>query len=106
MTKKLTDYARSEIDIRIQIRDAKEKIAEIGNKRKKIMEGHVAMIFDGIVATDYEARWEGKPLFFFLKNLFERYVFTPIAAAWKKQVRDETTHLIDNVKAFFNMRKL
>ncbi|MDP6293373.1 MAG: hypothetical protein QF486_04015 [Candidatus Woesearchaeota archaeon] len=104
-TKKITDYARSEVDVRIQIKDAKENVLKVGSKKKKILNGHISFIVDGVLATDYEARWESKPAFFFIKTLFDKFVFVPYMSGWKAQVDEETTHLIENVKSFLNMQR-
>lgn len=104
-TKQLNDYARSEIEVRIQVSGAKERKITIGKKDKKIMVGNIRFVFDGILATDYEARWESKPVFFFIKSLYDKFVWVPYLSGYRTQIRAETTHLIENVKSLLNMHR-
>ena len=41
----------------------------------KINQGKVMMIFDGYLVSDYEGKWKGKPLIYFLRTIFDKYVF-------------------------------
>ena len=103
--KKYTDYSKSIIKIRAQFQDVKDIVVERDGRKVKLQEGKVVMIFDGILETDYEGRWEGKPGFFVLRTIFEKYVYTPFISGFERGVKEDVMALKNNVKAFLNLTK-
>jgi len=61
--KKLTDYAKSIIKMRVTMHDVKDVVVEKDKTKRKFQQGKVSIVFDGILETDYEHRWETKPVF-------------------------------------------
>jgi hypothetical protein len=103
--KKYTDYSKSVIKIKAQFQDVKDIVIERDGRKVKMQEGKVIMIFDGILETDYEGRWEGKPGFFVLRTIFEKYVYTPFISGFERGVKEDVMALKNNVKAFLNLTK-
>lgn len=103
--KKLTDYAKSIIKIRMQFSDVKDVVVDKDGKKTKIQEGKAVIIFDGILETDYEHRWEGKPIFYFLRTVFEKYVYTPFISGFERGVKEDTMALKNNMKAYLGLTK-
>jgi hypothetical protein len=103
--KKFTDYAKSIIKIRMTLHDIKDVVVEKDKTKRKLQEGKVLILFDGILETDYEHRWESKPIFYVLRTLFEKYVYTPFVSGFERGVREDAMHLKENVKAFLNLSR-
>lgn len=103
--KKLTDYAKSIIKIRMQFSDVKDVTVDKDGKKTKIQEGKVVIIFDGILETDYEHRWEGKPVFYFLRTVFEKFVYTPFISGFERGIKEDTRALKNNMKAYLGLTK-
>ncbi len=103
--KKFTDYAKSVIKIKVQYQRMKDVVVERDGKKHKMQEGKVVALLDGILETDYEHRWETKPVYYVLRTLFEKYVFTPFVSGFEQTVKNDTYALKDNMKAFLNMSK-
>jgi len=103
--KKLTDYAKSVVKIKAQFQEVKDVVVERDGKKVKLQEGRVLLTFDGILETDYEHRWETKPLFYILRTVFEKYVYTPFISGFERGVRQETLTLKNNLKAYLNLEK-
>ncbi len=103
--KKYTDYAKSIIKIKAQFQDMKDIVVERDGRKVKLQEGKIIMIFDGILETDYEGRWEGKPVFFVLRTVFEKYVYTPFISGFERGVKEDVMALKNNVKAFLNLSR-
>ena len=103
--KKLTDYARSTIRVRITIEKAKDVVIEKDGKKIKLYEGTVKFLFDAFLDTDYESRWEGKPVFYFFRILFEKYVYAPFISKYAKQISGDLEILKTNLKSFLNLYK-
>ena len=103
--KKLTDYSKSIVKIKAQFQEVKDVVVERDGKKVKLQEGKVLLTFDGILETDYEHRWETKPLFYMLRTIFEKYVYTPFISGYERGIRQETLTLKNNLKAYLNLEK-
>jgi len=103
--RKFTDYAKSIVKIRAQFQKVKDVVVERDNKKVKLQEGTVLISFDGILETDYEHRWESKPVFYVLRTVFEKYLYRPFISGFERGVREDTMALKNNLKAFLNLTK-
>lgn len=101
--KKITDYVRSSIHMRIIMSDIKEVEVEKDNLKVKMNQGKVQIIIDGWLDTDYENRWEGHPIFFFLRSVFEKYVYKPFTVGYENYVASDVSHLHSTIKSFLNL---
>jgi len=103
--KKFTDYAKSIVKIRAQFNEVKDVVIERDGKKVKLQDGKIVIILDGILETDYEHHWEGKPIFFVLRTLFEKYVYTPYVSGFERGVKEDCDILKNNLKAYLNLTK-
>lgn len=101
--KKVTDYAKNIIVIRIVCSDLKDVVIEIEGKKKKLNQGRLQVVFDAYLETDYEHKWENKPIFYVLRTVFEKYVFTPFLSGFEKNLKADVTHLKNNIKGYLNL---
>ena len=101
--KKITDYAKIVIRLRVILTDIKEIDVEVDKMKVKTNQGKADFIFDGILETDYENRWENKPLFFFLRTLFDKYIYKPYTAGYQSNCLDYVNDLHSRIKAFLNL---
>ena len=85
--------------------DYERIIIEKDGKKVKMQEGKIIFIFDGILETDYEHRWESKPIFYVMRTVFEKYVYTPFISGFERGVKEDLMGLKNNVKAFLNLTK-
>jgi len=102
---KFSDYAKSVFKIHIQFNEVKDVVVESDRKKQKLQEGKVLIIFSGILETDYEHRWETKPVFYFLRVVFEKYLYTPFLSGYERRVKEELMSLKDTLKAFLNLQR-
>jgi len=101
--KKITDYAKIVIRLRVIITDVKEIDVEIDKTKVKMNQGKADFIFDGLLETDYENRWETKPLFFFLRTLFDRFIFKPYTIGFESNCVDDVNDLQSRIRSFLNL---
>jgi len=101
--KKITDYAKIEIKIRMQMSDIKEVEVEKDNHKIKLNQGKIQMIFDGFLTTDYENKWEGKPTYVFLRTLFDKFIYKGYTAKFQSQVAEDVNHIHTTIKSFLNL---
>jgi hypothetical protein len=103
--KKFTDYAKGVIKIRAQFNDVKDVVVDRDKRKLKLQDGKITIIIDGILETDYEGHWETKPVFYVLRTLFEKYVYTPFISGFERGVKEDVTALKNNLKAFLNLTR-
>lgn len=101
--KKLTDYTKSLMRLRVQFNDYKDVVIDQDGKKKKMHEGKVAISTTGFIETDYEGRWESKPHFYFMRILWHKYVYSPLISGHETQIKEDVTMLRNNVKSFLNL---
>jgi hypothetical protein len=101
--KKITDYARHVIKVNMVMLRVKEVIVEQGGRRYKMQNGKINMTFDGYLDTDYEDRWEQKPFYFFLRTLFDKFVYRTYSAEFEDLLVENVTQLIQAIKSFLNL---
>jgi len=101
--KKVTDYARNVIKVRIIIEDLKEVVVEKDHHKVKLNHGKLKFVFDAYLDTDYENKWEGKPVFYFLRTIFDKYIYKPFTIGFETGVKDDLNQLHTQIKAFLNL---
>ena len=101
--KKVTDYAKNVIKIRIQMFDIRDVEVEKDNTKLKLNQGKVHFVFDGYLETDYEAKWDGKPIFYFIRTVFDKYLYKPFTTGFERGVKQDVMHLQGQIKAFLNL---
>jgi hypothetical protein len=104
--KKKTDYFVLMIKMRIHITDMTDVEVEKDNLKMMMNKGKVNILFDAWTTTDYEFRWEQKPLFYFLRNIFERVIYKFHVDRHAGELIDDTRFMMNNIRAFLNLGKL
>ena len=99
----ITDYAQSEIKIRIIMENLVDKVVEKDGVKVNLKQGKVTMIFGAYLVTDFENRWSGKPVFFLLKSLTDKYIHGEYTAKWKDEIINDCDHIQTLVKSFLNL---
>ncbi len=101
----LTDYAKEEIPCGFKVSEMKNKLVEIKGKKRTMQTGKVEVKFDGILRTDYEGRWEMKPGPYFLRTLFEQFIYPAYLSRQKKKIKSDVEHLKNSLKTYFNLQR-
>lgn len=101
--KKYTDYVKSEIKIRIVMSNIKEVEVEREGVKIKLNQGKVQIVFDGHLTTDYENRWESKPFFYFLRTIFDKYIYRIYTDKYEGHVIEDVNQIHDRIKGFLNL---
>lgn len=101
--KKVTDYAKNVIRIRMIMTDIKDVEVEKDGVKVRLNQGKIQMVFDGYLETDYENRWEQKPTFFLIRTLFDKYFYKPFTQGFQTGVKSDLNHLVTRIKSFLNL---
>jgi len=101
--KKMTDYLMFEIKVRMIITNLKEVEVEKDGRKVRLNQGSVQLVFDGYFTTDYEKRWEEKPMYFFIRAIMDKFFLNPYTDKYKGLLISDVNHLHSTVKAFLNL---
>jgi len=104
--KKKTDFFLLMVKMRIHITGITDVEVMKDDIRTIMNKGKVSIIFDAWTTTDYEFRWEQKPLYYFLRNLFERGIYKFHTDRYSGELVEDTRFFYNNIKAFLNLGKL
>ena len=102
----ITDYFLLMEKIKYNSRDLKRvKINRYG-KEVEMVKGKISMIFEGSVVTDYDNKFgetkAEKPLWQFIKDLFDTFVYNREKQRYAKQIVNDTNEAIELVYRYFN----
>jgi len=101
--KKISDYFKITIDMHWFILGmGKTKVKKEG-KEVSMNAGTLEIRFKGSLVKDYENRWENKPIWKFLRGVYDRYIIRSRIEDYEDKIFEETTELINQLKAFLEI---
>ena len=103
--KTITDYFKLIIQVKINIHDLKDVEIEKDNKKIKINQGEIHIIFNGYVLSDRQGMWSSKPIWWFLNIIFNKYFFKDNFGRAERWVLSDVDDLYQKVKSFLNVYK-
>ncbi len=103
--KKVTDFSKNLFRIKLLCSEIKDVVVEEEGKKKKLNQGKIQLIFSAWLETDYESRWETKPIFYVLRTFFEKYIYGRFVAGYHAAIRRDINELIDSYKGYLNLYK-
>jgi hypothetical protein len=101
--KKVTDYFLYQIELEWHILGMKDAEVEIDGKKTKTNKGELEIVFKGTIIKDYEKRWEDKPLWKFLRGIYEQYIIRTTVDEYAGDLEGETKGIISDLKAFLRI---
>lgn len=103
--KATTDYYKNIIRIRIKGTGLRSAVLKVDGKEKKLNIGKLTIVFDGYLESDYEGKWESRPILFFFRTLLERYVFKNYYRTYEKWLINDVYELHARIQTFLNTYK-
>ena len=101
--KKITDYFQFQIKIDWHILGMKDAEVEEAGKKIKTNKGEVEIAFKANIIKDYEKRWEDKPLWKFLRGVYEKYVIKETVDEFEDDLKNDIKDMIKEMKAFLRI---
>jgi len=101
--KKTTDYFKNILRIRMKFVNVKDVEIEKQGVKLKLQQGRIMMIFDAYLESDYEHKWDEKPMFFFIRTLFDKYIFKGYFAKAEKWVINDLFDIHGRIQRFLNL---
>ena len=101
--KKITDYIRHIIRVDIKMFHLTEVEVEKDGHKVKLHKGRVNITFDGFLDSDYEHRWDQKPFYFFIRTIFDKFIYKSYMEEYAGILVDNINQLNKTIKAFLNL---
>ena len=101
--KKVTDYFKFQIKMEWHVLGMKDAEVEIDGKKVSTNKGEVEIVFKANIIKDYEKRWEDKPLWKFLRGIYEKYIIRETVDEFEDDLEDEVKEMIRDMKAFLRI---
>ncbi len=103
--KELTDYAKSALKIRIQLNGIKEVSIEGPDGKQKYNQGNVHIVLSGILETDYQGKWETKPMYQFVRFFYDKYIYKSLTGGFQGTIRGDVADLKNRLFSFLNLHR-
>jgi hypothetical protein len=103
--RQLSDYAKTVIKVRLVLENVKDVIVEKEGYKNHMNQGKVKFVLYAYVETDFEHKWENTPGFFFVRILFDKYIFKPFTTNYPSIVMSDFAKFRDELRAFLNLNK-
>ncbi len=105
-SKELTDYAKSLLKFRIQMSNLKDVTLETPEgKKQKLNQGTVLITMSGILQTDYQDRWESKPVFLFFRAIYDRYIYKSLTGGFEGTIKSDIAQFKKTIAGFLNLHR-
>ena len=94
-----SSYVTLMIKIKFILDNITETVEEVKGQTKKFQQGDVLVIFDAWSLTDYEHRWEMKPLIYFLKGFIRKFLYKfPLEENFRAELVVDTAYIYAQIK--------
>ena len=103
--KKVSDYARIDIRIFMIFSKLSEMDIEKEGIRYKMNRGRAEFYFDAYVVTYYENKWQTRPLFFFIKNVIDKFIYRVYTSSYDGEAIRDCSDVENEIRSFLNMNR-
>ncbi len=102
-TKQSSDYFKTEISVKFDIKGLTEVEAEIDGKKKKMNKGSIAVELKGTLVRDPDSNWESSPFNRFIHGVYTKYVIPARIDGMQGKVFGDITSLKEGMKSFLSL---
>ncbi|MBS3097529.1 hypothetical protein J4209_01895 [Candidatus Woesearchaeota archaeon] len=99
--KSVASYAKTIVRMRALFDEVKEVQIVKNKSKRRLNQGKVLIILDGILETDIEGSWQQKPLFYFMRALVDKYIWKFHTNKYEAPLIDEVYDMHKTLKKFF-----
>ena len=103
--RKVADDSKTLVRMRALFKDVREIEVAKGSSRIRVNQASVLILFDGILETDIEGKWHQKPMFYFTRALFDKYIWKFHTNRFEAALIKETYDMHKTLQDFFNRYK-
>ena len=74
-----------------------------GDATRHLQQGNILIIIDGFKETDIEGRWQQKPIFYFLRSLYDKFIWKTWTGKFADEIYNGCYSLQRHLQAFFKL---
>ena len=100
-SKNIDDYSKFYIFIKFNIKNYEL----VDTPKEKLIEGSLKLSFGSDILTDYEYKWENKPIWKFLRGVSDKFFTDKKRKFYETELENETYNLFNKAKSFLNLYK-
>ncbi len=101
--KKLSDYCKSELNIEITMDEITDVEVEHDGITEELQRGSIHVNVQGRLITDYENKWEGTPLYQFIRTVIDKFIRKTQTEEFENECAQDCDDLREEMKAFLNL---
>ena len=101
--KKITDYTRYIVKIRVLGYDMLKSNAVHSGKKTKVDNGRIIIVIDGFMEYDYDNKWDDVPILHFFRTMYDYFIFKAYTERFEQRLVHDVNHLIDHIEKFLNL---
>ncbi|RJQ16878.1 hypothetical protein C4573_02340 [Candidatus Woesearchaeota archaeon] len=101
--KKISDY--TQLKIKLNMLFAHLKDVQVEGSTEPLQSCNITIVMDAFLETDYEGRWDSKPFYYFLRTVFDKYVFKGYVYRNEQMLRQHADELEIEIKSYLNMAR-
>ena len=98
----INDYARYIIKVRVLGYELVKTDVITHGKKKKVDSGRVIIVIDGFVEYDLQSKWEQNPIFYFLRSIYDNFIFKTYTERFEQMLVHDINHLHEHIEKFLN----
>lgn len=102
---KITDYAKLVIRVQIKATELIDVLVTVDGTKKRMNKAKIGVVLDGYLVTDYENKWESKPMMIFLRTIYDKFLFKARTEEYNERVKADVENLRGNIKSSLNLYK-
>ena len=99
--KKIDDYSKFIIRVIFKIKNY--EIVE--TEKEKLVDGSLAISFEAEIETDYEERWEHRPIWKFLRGVSDKFFTEKRRKIYERELTEDVYDIFHRTKSFLNLYK-
>jgi hypothetical protein len=101
--RKIDDYHKFGMEITLKVGD--HKIVVSHDKKKKLVQGSLVISINAGIASDIGSEWEDKPVKKFFRGIYDKYVQSDKRMMLNNELKEDTSNLYNEIKAFLNLQR-
>ena len=106
--KKFSDYHKCVLKIEMMVHNFRNIEVDVNGKKLKLNQGKIEIKFTGYLWVDWQGHWtiqKKKPMLYFVRDLWDRYIYNDITKKYTYMVLDDVTDLRNTLSTYLNMQK-
>ncbi len=103
--KKINEYTKTVLHLRFLFTEIKDVVITKDRKRKKMNQAKVLIVIQGITETDWENKWESKPVVYFLRMLVDQFLYKIHTDKYYGLAAEDAGALYLMMKSYLNIQR-